>query len=60
LAQYQELSPATVNLRLSPIRKLAQEMADNGLLDAALARGIEKVPGVKQACIKVGNWLMQA
>jgi Phage integrase, N-terminal SAM-like domain len=29
----QKLSPATVNLRLSPIRKLAQEMADNGLID---------------------------
>jgi site-specific recombinase XerD len=54
----QDLSPATVNLRLSPIRKLAQEMADNGLLDAALARGIENVPGVKQAGIRVGNWLM--
>jgi integrase/recombinase XerD len=29
----QKLSPATVSLRLSPIRKLAQEMADNGLID---------------------------
>ena len=55
----QELSPATVNLRLSPIRKLAQEMADNGLLDAVLARGIENVPGVKQAGIRVGNWLVR-
>jgi site-specific recombinase XerD len=55
----QELSPATVNLRLSPIRKLAQEMADNGLLDEALARGIENVPGVKQAGIRIGNWLVR-
>jgi integrase len=55
----QKLSPATVNLRLSPIRKLAQEMVDNGLLDAALARGIENVPGVKQAGIRVGNWLIR-
>ena len=54
-----ELSPATVNLRLSPIRKLAQEMADNGLMDAALARGIENVPGVKQAGVRVGNWLVR-
>jgi integrase len=44
-----KLSPATVNLRLSPIRKLGQEMADNGLIDEALARGNERVPGVKQA-----------
>jgi site-specific recombinase XerD len=55
----QKLSPATVNLRLSPIRKLAQEMADNGLIDEALARGIERVPGVKQAGIRVGNWLVR-
>ena len=55
----QKLSPATVNLRLSPIRKLAQEMADNGLMDAALARGIERVPGVKQAGVRVGNWLVR-
>jgi site-specific recombinase XerD len=55
----QKLSPATVNRRLSPIRKLAQEMADNGLLDVALARGIEKVRGVKQAGVRVGNWLVR-
>jgi site-specific recombinase XerD len=55
----QKLSPATINLRLSPIRKLAQEMADNGLMDAAMARGIENVPGVKQAGVRVGNWLMR-
>ena len=55
----QKLSPATVNLRLSPIRKLAQEMADNGLIDEALARGIERVPGVKQAGIRLGNWLVR-
>jgi len=48
MANSQELSPATVNLRLSPICKLAQEMADNGLLDEAVARGIENVPGVSR------------
>lgn len=55
----QKLSRATINLRLSPIRKLAQEMADNGLIDAALARGIERVPGVKQTGIRVGKWLVR-
>jgi integrase len=59
LVDNQKLSPATVNLRLSPIRKLAQEMADNGLIDAALARGIENVPGVKQGGVRVGNWLIR-
>ena len=34
------LSAATVNQRLSAIRKLAGEAADNGALDAQLANGI--------------------
>jgi integrase/recombinase XerD len=54
-----KLSPATINLRLSPLRKLAQEMADNGMMNAELARGIERVPGVKQAGVRVGNWLVR-
>jgi site-specific recombinase XerD len=29
----QGLAPSTINLRLSPVRKLAREMADNHLLD---------------------------
>jgi integrase/recombinase XerD len=53
------LSPATVNLRLSPLRKLAREMADNGLLDPALASGIEKTKGVKQQGVRVANWLLR-
>lgn len=55
----QKLSPATVNLRLSPLRKLAREMADNGLLDPGLASGIEKTKGVKQQGVRVGNWLLR-
>ena len=38
-----ELSSSTVNLRLSPIRKLAREMADNGMLEPAIAAAIERV-----------------
>jgi len=44
----QELSPATINLRLSPLRKLAREMADNSLLDSAAAGAIQRTKGVKQ------------
>ena len=43
LVDGQKLSQATVNLQLSPIRKLAKEMVDNGLVDSMLARGIENV-----------------
>ena len=51
------LSPATINLRLSPLRKLAREMADNGLMDGNLARGIDNARNVKQEGIRIGNWL---
>ncbi len=52
-------SSATVNLRLSPLRKLAREMADNGLLDPAVAAAVERVPGVERRGTRVGNWLMR-
>jgi site-specific recombinase XerD len=51
------LAPSTVNLRLSAIRKLAAEAADNGLVDQALANGIKAVKGVKTAGVRAGNWL---
>ena len=54
-----ELSSSTVNLRLSPIRKLAREMADNEMLDPAPAAAIERVPGVEKRGHRVGNWLMK-
>ena len=51
------LSPATLNLRLAPVRRLAREMADNGLLDPATAAAIERVPGVTRRGTRLGNWL---
>jgi len=51
------LAPSTVNLRLSAIRKLAREAADNGLIDPLLANGIKAVKGVKAAGVRSGNWL---
>jgi site-specific recombinase XerD len=53
----QGLAPATINLRLSPVRKLAREMADNGLLAPELAAAVERVAGVKQQGVRAGNWL---
>jgi site-specific recombinase XerD len=51
------LAPSSINLRLSAVRKLAAEAADNGLIEQALANGIGKVKGVKQAGVRSGNWL---
>ncbi|MET0621586.1 MAG: tyrosine-type recombinase/integrase [Pyrinomonadaceae bacterium] len=51
------MSASSVNLRLSAIRKLAAEAADNGLLDAQIAGGIRTVKGARQEGRRTGNWL---
>lgn len=50
-------APATVNLYMSAIRRLAVEAADNGYLDAGIAGAIERVKGVKSQGVRAGNWL---
>src|SRR6201993_3235853 len=44
----QGLAASTINLRLSPLRKLAREMADNGLVDPRPGRGTARTKGGKQ------------
>lgn len=51
------LSPASINLHMSAIRKLASEAADNGLMEQSLANGISKVSGVPNEGTRAGNWL---
>src|ERR1700680_4839510 len=51
------LGSSSVIVRMSAIRKLAAEAADNGLLDPELAAGISRVKSVKSVGIRVGNWL---
>jgi len=46
-----------VNRRLSAIRKLAREAADNGAMPGAVAQGIARVKGVRQEGERTGNWL---
>ena len=53
----QGLSAATVNLRLSAIRKLALEAADNGLLDRDTAAAIGRVKGPSSGGTRSGQWL---
>jgi hypothetical protein len=52
-----QLAPATINLRLGAVRRLAYEAADCGLLSADLAAGIRRVKGVKKLGVRLGNWL---
>jgi len=54
------LVPSTINQKLSAIRALAAEAADNGLLDPQLAAGVGKVKGIPSAGTRTGNWLTLA
>lgn len=51
------MSSSSINQRLSAIRKLAGEAADNGLLDPRIAGGIRAVKGARQEGRRTGNWL---
>lgn len=51
------MSSSGVNQRLSAIRKLAMEAADNGALDPQIASGIRAVRGSRQEGRRTGNWL---
>src|SRR5713226_5860 len=51
------LGSSSIIIRMSAIRKLATEAADNGLLAPELAAGICRVKSAKSIGIRVGNWL---
>jgi len=51
------LGSSSIIIRMSAIRKLAVEAADNGLLAPELAAGISRVKSAKSVGIRVGNWL---
>ncbi len=51
------LGPVSINVRITAVRKLAVEAADNGLLAPELAAGITRIKGVKSKDVRVGNWL---
>lgn len=55
-----QLAPATINLRLAAVRRLAYEASDNGLLSPDLAASIRRVKGAKRLEIRLGNWLTPA
>src|SRR5258707_5122950 len=54
------LGAVSINVRITAVRKLAVEAADNGLLAPELANGITRVKGVASKGIRLGNWLSLA
>jgi integrase/recombinase XerD len=51
------LGAVSINVRITAMRKLAVEAADNGLLAPELANGITRVKGVASKGVRLGNWL---
>src|SRR5512133_2794163 len=51
------LGAVSINVRITAVRKLAVEAADNGLLAPELANGITRVKGVASKSVRLGNWL---
>lgn len=51
------LAASTRNVRLTAVRRLAAEAADNGLLAPELAAGIARIRGAKAAGVRTGTWL---
>jgi site-specific recombinase XerD len=55
--EQRNLAPATINVRLAAVRRLAYEASDTGLLSPDLAAGIRRVKGAKRLGVRIGNWL---
>src|SRR5580692_9602089 len=51
------LGSISINVRITAVRKLAVEAADNGLLAPELAAGITRIKGVRMKGVRIGNWL---
>src|SRR5262249_2031396 len=51
------LGAVSINVRITAVRKLAVEAADNGLLAPEMASGIARVKGVSSKGVRLGNWL---
>jgi integrase len=51
------LSPSTINVRLSAIRKLVGEARRNGMIGREEAANLSDIPNARQKGTRLGNWL---
>jgi integrase len=51
------LSPSTINVRLSAVRKMVFEARKNGMIGAEEAANLTEVPNIPQKGTRLGNWL---
>ena len=57
ILENRHLSASSIKVRMSAIRRLAAEMADNGMLDPQAALVISKVKSPRRNGVRLGNWL---
>jgi integrase len=53
----EHLSPSTINVRMSAIRKLVGEARRNGMIGREEADNLTDVPNARQKGTRLGNWL---
>jgi integrase len=51
------LSPSTINVRLSAVRKMVEEAKRNNLIGSEEAAGLIDIPNIRQKGTRLGNWL---
>jgi integrase len=51
------LSPSTINVRLSAVRKLVGEARRNGMIGTEEAGNLTDIPNIRQKGTRLGNWL---
>jgi hypothetical protein len=56
-AGMESLSPSTINVRLSAVRKLVGQAGRAGLLGAEQAARLTDIPNISQKGTRLGNWL---
>jgi integrase len=53
----ESLSPSTINVRLSAVRKMVEEARENGMLGVEEAASLTDIPNIRQKGTRLGNWL---
>jgi integrase len=56
-AGMESLSPSTVNVRLSAVRKLVGEARRNNMIGSEEAASLTDIPNISQKGTRLGNWL---
>jgi integrase len=56
-AAMEALSPSTINVRLSAVRKMIGEARRNGMIGQEEAASLTDIPNIQQKGTRLGNWL---